>query len=155
MDHCLLQELLEGYRLHDLVLEYLQLTIKMDGDSLAKDAAARQARYLSRLGVLKEYSDGGECASGGVYYLVGLWGSVVKLDPLLKPEECYTENLTGVTQTEYWLYAGHLLRLLVRYVCVLSTILTLMLKLSSLLRFSHICEIASSPRRRRIFQTYC
>lgn len=119
VDHCVLQEMLEAYRLHDLVLEYLELTIHMD-DDLKNNATSRQARYLGSLHVLRDYSVG--LAGNGPYSLVALWNAVAKLDNHLSVKQYYLDNLRGVTETRPWHDAGHLLRLLVSdlyslYVC--------------------------------------
>lgn len=112
VDHCLLQAVEGGYRLHDLVLEYLQLIIKMD-PPLAKAASSRQAQYLGRLDVLLEYK-AGEFSAGGVYSLVALWNSVKSLDGGVDVGGYYTRSLHGATEVEPWFQAGRLLHLLVR-----------------------------------------
>ena len=65
---------------HDLVLEYLQMTAKIDED-LARQGSPRQARFLSRIEVLRRYSAGDETFSnGGLYSIVALWDAVTNLD---------------------------------------------------------------------------
>lgn len=100
----------DEYLVHDLLLDYAKANI---GEALAKDAAVRQAQHLSKLEVLDKYASRGEHADGGFYSLVGLWGSVLKLDELLVPTGFYLETLGTVTQTEGWMHAAHVLRLMV------------------------------------------
>lgn len=118
VDRCLLQDMPEGFRIHDIVLEYLQLIIGMDGGALAEKASSRQAQYLGRLGVFKEYDARGEHVStGGLYSLIALWNSVKKLDGTVDVGTCYTESLKGVTDIYIRSGVGWLLMLLVR-VCI-------------------------------------
>lgn len=117
VDRCLLQDVLEGYayRLHDLVLEFTELSIKEDGSDLAKEATSRQARYLARLGVLHRFSiGGGVVGNGGLFSLVASWDSLKELDRTLAAEEYYKETLEGVAEIGSWREAGRLLCLLVR-----------------------------------------
>ena len=116
VDQCLLHVVNEKYRLHDLVLEYLQMTAKMDED-LARRASPRQARFLSRIETtLRRYSAGDETFSnGGLYSVVPLWDAVTNLDRSLTVGECYRKSLKGVTEIEAWRNAGRLLKLLVRF----------------------------------------
>lgn len=100
----------DEYLVHDLLLDYAKASIDK---ALAKDAAVRQAQHLSSPKVLDKYSCRGEHADGGFYSLVGLWGSVVKLDGLLAPKDFYLENLAAVTQSQGWMHAAHVLRLMV------------------------------------------
>ena len=114
-DRCLLQDIGGGYRLHDLVLEYLQLTITMYGGDLAEKAASRQARYLGRLGVFNGYAARGQnVITGGLYCLIALWSSVSKLDEKVDAGACYAESLKGVTDMKTRRYIAKLLLLLVR-----------------------------------------
>ncbi|CAM9675009.1 unnamed protein product [Scytosiphon promiscuus] len=117
VSHCLLQDTLENYRLHDLVLEYLQLVIKMDDDqTLAERASSRQARYLGRLDVLEMHVSRGESISnGGLYCLISLWNSVKKLDGRVDVKARYAESLHGVTKIRTWREVAHLLMLLDNY----------------------------------------
>ncbi|CAN0213297.1 unnamed protein product, partial [Ascophyllum nodosum] len=112
VDRCLLQVVNEEYRLHDLVLEYLQMVVKLYKD-VGRKASLRQARFLSRIEVLRRYSAGGKLlSSGGLYSLVALWSVVMKLDRSLLVEEFYRRSLRGVTEVEDMQNAGDLLRLL-------------------------------------------
>ncbi|CAN0448098.1 unnamed protein product, partial [Ascophyllum nodosum] len=93
VDRSLLQVVDENYRLHDLVLEYLQMTVK---EKLGRKASSRQARFLSRIEVLRRYSAGGQwSSSSGLYALVALWTAVTKLDRSLTVEEFYRTSLKG------------------------------------------------------------
>lgn len=115
VDRCLLQPTAEGYRLHDLVLEYLQLTKVKSGSPLAGEASSRQARYLARLGVFAGYANRGtNVMTGGMYTLVALWNSVNKLDTTVNVEKCYAKSLEGVPDVEITIAIGLLLFLLVR-----------------------------------------
>lgn len=107
----------ENYRLHDLVLEYLQLVMKMNDDrSLARLASSRQARYLRRLDVLKTFhSRGANVRTGGIYSLIALWNSVKKLDCTIDVKEHYLGSLKGVTDIGPWRNVGYLLVMLVRF----------------------------------------
>lgn len=113
MDRCLLQATTGGYRLHDLVLEYLQLTIRMDGGGLAEKATSRQARYLGRLDVFQGYASVGENGRG-LYPLIALWHGVQKFDAAVDVGECYAETLEGKADTRTWTDVGWLLVMLVR-----------------------------------------
>ena len=113
VDRSLLQVVDERYRLHDLVLEYLQMTVKKE---LGRKASSRQAHFLSRIGVLRRYSaDGQWFNSSGIYSLVALWTAVTKLDRSLTVEEFYRTSLKGVTEIEDMQNAGNLLELLVSF----------------------------------------
>ena len=84
---CLLQDMgRSGYRVHDLILEFVKIKIKADAEMLKK-ATALQAQYLGRLDVLKSYGDPEHGAgSQGFYVLDALWRSVEQLsgDPRLE-----------------------------------------------------------------------
>ena len=97
--------------MHDVLLEYARSRIE---SPLAGDAAKRQAQYLSGLDVLEKHSNVGEFTSDGFYSLVCFWGSLVKLDPHLKPKHFYMENLASVAEVQHWMHAVHVLRLMVR-----------------------------------------
>ena len=116
VDRCLLQPVSGGieYALDDLVLDCLQLTIRLD-DQLARQASSRQALFLGRADVLQGYAAGGgdTVTNGGMYALVALWNSAKKLDETLSVEEYYKGSLEGVVDIETWRAAGRLLHLLV------------------------------------------
>ena len=115
VDRCLLTAVGDKYRLHDLVLEYLQMTIKMYED-FARKASSRQARFLSRIEVLRRYSAGDKWVSFcGLYSLVALWTAVKKLDRSLIVAEFYKMSLTSATDIKDVQYAGHLLMILVSF----------------------------------------
>ena len=113
VDRCLLNFVDEKYRLHDLVLEYLQMTTKMDED-LARKASSRQASFLSRIEVLRRFGDN-KLGVDGLYSLVALWSAVEKLDGSLIAEKFYRESLGSVTKVEDMQNAGQLFRLLVSF----------------------------------------
>ncbi|CAM9587498.1 unnamed protein product, partial [Ectocarpus fasciculatus] len=77
---CLLQDTGRGgYRVHDLVLEFVKFKIKADVDTMQR-ATALQAQYLGRLDVLKSYRDPEHGAGNqGLFFLDALWRSVEKL----------------------------------------------------------------------------
>ena len=113
VDRCLLQVVNEEYRLHDLVLEYLQMAVKMYED-LARKACSRQARFLLRIEVLRRYSAGEKWfSSNGLYSLVALLNAAKKLDGSLIVEEFCRTSLKCVTEIEDMQNAGDLLSLLV------------------------------------------
>ena len=115
VDRCLLQVVNEEYRLHDLVLEYLQMAVKMY-EGLAKKACSRQARFLSRIEVLRRYSAGQIWLSSvGRYSLVALWSAINKLDESFIVAEFYRASLAGVTEIDDVENAGHLHFLLVSF----------------------------------------
>eukprot|EP00752_Nemacystus_decipiens_P007317 g6548.t1 len=68
-----------GYRVHDLVLDFVKIKIKADQGMVAK-VTALQAHFLRRLDVLKSYEDpengGGD---QGLFVLDALWRSVEEL----------------------------------------------------------------------------
>lgn len=109
----LLQATYDGYRVHDLVLEYLGAAVKTD-QSLAKEASVLQARHLADLGVLHEYSVGGVTSSGSLYSLAALWGSAKKLDGKLSARKHYSGSLEATTNPGPWVEVGSLLERLVR-----------------------------------------
>lgn len=105
----------DGYRLHDLVLQYVQLTIRMDDGHVAEIASSRQARFLATPRVFKRYSVRGmNVSNGGTYSLVSLWNSVKELDRMVDAEACYTESLAGVVDIELKREVARLFILLVR-----------------------------------------
>ena len=115
VDRCLLQDTTGGYRLHDLVLEYMQLIIK-DYRGLAEKAASRQAGYLGRLDVFNGYAAGGfSCSKGGLYLLTALWNSAKKLDGTVDVGACYAESLEDVSDIRIITAVGWLLIALVRF----------------------------------------
>ena len=77
---CLLQDMGRGgYRVHDLILEFVKTKIKADAEMI-ENATALQAQYLGRLDVLKSYRDPEHGAgSQGLFCLDALWRSVEKL----------------------------------------------------------------------------
>lgn len=96
VDNGLLGVVRDGYCVHHLILEYLQLTITMDGgDVYAKEASSRQAQYLSRLGVLHKFVGDG-INTDGIYSLVALWKSVQKLDGRVDVAACYQDAMTNM-----------------------------------------------------------
>ena len=122
LERCLLHKVsVTDYRLHDLVLEYLQFTVKKY-ENLLRQASSRQARFLSRIEVLRKYSAGGEWVNnGGLYSLVVLWNATKKLDRALIISRYYITTLEGVTEIGAWIQAGRLLVLLVRCAFLLYT----------------------------------
>ncbi|CAM9419352.1 unnamed protein product [Scytosiphon promiscuus] len=84
---CLLQDAGGGaYRVHDLLLEYVKVKIKADGERVKK-AAKLQAWYLGRLDVVRGYEDPEQGAGGkGLFALDALWRSAEALsgDPGLQ-----------------------------------------------------------------------
>eukprot|EP00903_Cladosiphon_okamuranus_P006199 g6096.t1 len=116
VNRCLLQRMPEGYRLHDLVLEYLKLTLAMSGGRVAGEASARQAQYLGRLGVFKQYNARGHnIRTGGLSSLIALWNSAMKLDGNVNVEACYSKSLEGVDEIAITRNVGFLLLLLGSY----------------------------------------
>ena len=77
---CLLQDMGHGgYRVHDLILEFVKIKMKADAEMLKK-ATALQAQYLGRLDVSKSYGDPEHGAGRqGLFFLDALWRSVEKL----------------------------------------------------------------------------
>ncbi|CAM9821168.1 unnamed protein product [Scytosiphon promiscuus] len=77
---CLLQDVSGGgYRVHDLLLEFVRIKIKAEIDVLTR-AVERQAQYLRRLGVVMEFQNPEHGAGAqGLYVLASLWRSVEKL----------------------------------------------------------------------------
>lgn len=84
---CLLQAVGgSGYRVHDLVLEFLKTSIRAENE-VVEQATALQARFLGRLDVLASYRDLEHGARHqGLFFLDALWRSVEKLsgDPDLE-----------------------------------------------------------------------
>lgn len=75
---CLLQDFgSDGYRVHDLVVDFLKDNIKADA---AQKATELQAQYLGRLDVVKSYTDPRHGAGyQGLFGLNVLWRSLEKL----------------------------------------------------------------------------
>lgn len=99
---CLLQDVGGGgYRVHDLVLEFLQMKIKADV-GLVGDATALQAQFLARLDVVKSYRDPKHgAADQGLFVLGALWRSVEKLSGDLGLEaESYRASLGELESCE-------------------------------------------------------
>lgn len=75
----LLQNTACGYRVHDLVLDYMQTKIKTDWDR-TKRATELQAEYLGRLDVVNDYVNPKHGAGNrGLFQLDSLWRSVETL----------------------------------------------------------------------------
>lgn len=75
-----------GYRVHDLVLDFVKIKIKADVE-MVKKVTALQAHFLGRLDVLKSYENPEHGAGNqGLLVLDSLWRSVEKLsqDPGLE-----------------------------------------------------------------------
>lgn len=75
-----------GYRVHDLVLDFVKIKIKADVE-MVKKVTALQAHFLGRLDVLKSYKHPEHGAGNqGLFVLDSLWRSVEKLaqDPGLE-----------------------------------------------------------------------
>ncbi|CBN74851.1 NB-ARC and TPR repeat-containig protein [Ectocarpus siliculosus] len=87
VNKCLLQDVDGvGYRVHDLLLKYLRVKIKQDGERVKK-ATALQAQYLGRLDVVMSYGDQKHGADNqGLFGLGTLWRCLEKLsgDPVLE-----------------------------------------------------------------------
>ncbi|CAN0573228.1 unnamed protein product, partial [Ectocarpus sp. 12 AP-2014] len=77
---CLLQDVGGGgYRVHDLVLDFVKIKIKADME-MVKKVAALQAQFLGRLNVLKSYKHPEHGAGNqGLFVLDALWRSVEQL----------------------------------------------------------------------------
>ena len=92
---CLLQDAGGGgYRVHDLVLDFVKIKVKADEEMVGK-ATALQAQYLGRLDVLESYDDRERSAGNqGFYILDSLWRSL--------------ENLSGDPGLEVVSYAASL-----------------------------------------------
>ena len=87
VDKCLLQDVGGGgYRVHDLVLDFVKIKIQADVE-MVKKVTALQARFLGRLDVLKGYGHPEHGAGNqGLFVLDGLWRSAEQLsgDPELE-----------------------------------------------------------------------
>lgn len=77
MDKSLVQGVEHKYRLHDLVLIFAKSKLRCLKTERVVFVTSRQARYLSRLSVLREYAE--IEMQGGFYALMGLWASVEEL----------------------------------------------------------------------------
>ncbi|CAM9232131.1 unnamed protein product [Scytosiphon promiscuus] len=77
---CLLQDVGGGgYRVHDLVLDFVKIKIKADGEMVNK-VTALQAHFLGRLDVVKGYGNPEHGAGNqGFFVLDALWRSVEQL----------------------------------------------------------------------------
>eukprot|EP00903_Cladosiphon_okamuranus_P022363 g20568.t1 len=84
---CLLQDVGGGgYRVHDLVLDFVKIKIKADV-KMVEEATTLQARFLGRLDVLKGYAHPEHGAGNqGLFALDALWRSVEMLsgNPMLE-----------------------------------------------------------------------
>ena len=99
---CLLQDVGGGgYRVHDLLLDFVKIKIKADVEMMEK-ATTLQARFLGRLDVLKGYENPGHGAGNrGLVVLDALWRSVEQLseDPDLEVAS-YTTSLRELESCE-------------------------------------------------------
>ncbi|CAM9531944.1 unnamed protein product [Ectocarpus sp. 6 AP-2014] len=99
---CLLQDVGGGgYRVHDLVLDFVKIKIKADVE-MVKKATTLQARFLGRLDVLKGYESPEHGAGNqGLFVLDALWRSVEQLsgDPTLEVVS-YTTSLGELESCE-------------------------------------------------------
>lgn len=78
VDKSLVQAVEHKYRLHDLVLAFVKSKLRCLKMERVVLVTSRLAQYLSRLSVLREYAEADEM-QGGLYALLGLWGSVEEL----------------------------------------------------------------------------
>lgn len=126
---CLLQDVGGGgYRVHDLVLDFVKIKIKADGE-MVKKATTLQAHFLGRLDVLKGYNSPEHGAGNqGLFVLDALWRSVEQLsgDPELEVASYSTslgelESCEATTEVarSYW-DVGVLFNIQVRHNCFLK-----------------------------------
>lgn len=124
---CLLQDVGGGgYRVHDLVLDFMKIKIKADAE-MAEGASALQAQYLARLDVVESYTNPGHGAGNQGFFVLGaLWRSVEKLsgDPRLEVAS-YRASLAELESCEpttevakFCLFVGFLFDIQVRQMCV-------------------------------------
>lgn len=87
----------DGYRVHDLVLEFVKDRIK---PAALEKAASRQAQYLGRLDVVRRHSYAGD-SKNDFFSLMALWQPVEELstNPRLQVE-AYSTNLELVRGEE-------------------------------------------------------
>lgn len=121
-DKCLLQQVVAGkvYRIHDLILDFAKVELCKSKELLSV-AAARQARYLGRLSVVRGYASAGETLEG-FYSLIALWRSIHSLSGDTQLEvEAYHDSLgqleggTATAETSFIFQAvGRLLQLQVQ-----------------------------------------
>lgn len=99
---CLLQDVGGGgYRVHDLILDFVKIKIKEDL-GMVKKVTALQAHFLGRLDVLKGYENPEHGAGNqGLFVLDALWRSVEQLsgDPELEVAS-YTTSLGELKSCE-------------------------------------------------------
>lgn len=128
---CLVQDAGGGaYRVHDLVLDFLKISISVEAlYPMRKQAAKLQAQYLGRLHVLKSYkSPEHGMGSQGLLFLAALWQSVEGLSgdadletasyraSLDEVESC---DITAAT-ADYYSTVGDLLSIQVRLCSTLN-----------------------------------
>ncbi|CAM9160206.1 unnamed protein product [Choristocarpus tenellus] len=107
--HALLLSLENGYRIHDMVLDFLKFNIGRDSEIVAT-ATSRQAQYLGRLEVLHKYALGGQVI-GEMDSLLALWDSVESLSAVHSASHEYAESLEGVRESICWREVGDFLGL--------------------------------------------
>eukprot|EP00752_Nemacystus_decipiens_P013900 g12339.t1 len=99
---CLLQDVGGGgYRVHDLVLDFVKVKIKADVE-MVKKATTLQAHFLARLDVLQGYENPEHGAGNqGLFMLGTLWRSVEQLcgDPQLEVAS-YSTSLAALESCE-------------------------------------------------------
>ena len=120
---CLLQDMgAGGYRVHDLLLEFVKVRIKAE-DGMVIRAAGRQAEYLGRLDVVAGYEKPEHGAGKqGLYVLAALWRSVEELSGFRDLETAFyratLRNLESckesVGMARSYSSVGHLFHLQVR-----------------------------------------
>lgn len=89
----------DGYRVHDLILDFAKLQI-LTKPPLVKYATSRQARYLGRLAVVRGYAGTGEYQEG-FHALAALWRSVEGLSGDEELEvKTYNDSLLPLERSE-------------------------------------------------------
>lgn len=90
VDRCLMQVRGDGYTVHDLVLDFAKFKIAVF-ESIRESAISRQAQYLGRLDVTRDYAEEGK-VDAGYYWLIALWRSLEELHGDIGLEEKTYEN---------------------------------------------------------------
>ena len=102
VDKCLLQDMGGGgYRVHDLVLDFVKIKIKADVE-MTEEAKTLQAHFLGRLDVLDSYDNPAHGAGNhGLFVLDALWRSVEELSGDLELEVAsYSTSLGELGELE-------------------------------------------------------
>ena len=99
VNNALLLKVGDSFRVHDLLLDFIKLECR-SRQGLVNDAVRRQAHFLGRLPVLRDF-DGNDGLNANYYALIRLWRSLEELSGNKQLEvETYEASLGELGQAE-------------------------------------------------------